>query len=120
MNPGITGSADVPSWGLAVAVAVKLLRVLRPARDAGVTSRRAHDGEALHSEGGHPRCSRLRTRISRIGKGEVTIIVSHLLDVVHKVPYVRHMQNLSTGMCCRFPGLATALRQNSGREEKKR
>ena len=69
LNPGITGSADVPSWGLAVAIAVKLLRVLSPARDAGVTSRRAHDGEALHSEGGHPRCSRLRTRISRIGKG---------------------------------------------------
>jgi hypothetical protein len=34
-----------------------------------VTSSRAHDGEALHSDGGHPRCSRLRTRISRIGKG---------------------------------------------------
>ena len=49
---GLTGSADVPSWGLALAVAVKLLRVLRPAREAGVTSRRAHDGEALHSEGG--------------------------------------------------------------------
>jgi hypothetical protein len=65
---GLTGS-DLPSCGLAVAIAVKLLRVLSPARDAGVTSRRAHDGEALHSEGGRPRCSRLRTRISRIGKG---------------------------------------------------
>lgn len=73
-NPGVTGSADLPSWGLAVAVK------LRSCYSEGcrVTSSRAHDGEALHSDGGIRAARDCVLGFPGLERGEVTIILCRI------------------------------------------